>query len=75
MIIVRKRPRNASATNAQRSGRNDMVPIQAFTLAAATAVDSPMGPVKYVIKLDDIPKNAKRSAISTTTRRSTGKQS
>lgn len=68
MMIVRKRPRNESATNAQRSGRNDTVPIQAFTLAAAAAVDSPNGPVKYIIRFDDIPKNANRSAISTPTK-------
>lgn len=68
MMIVRKRPRNASATNAQRSGRKETVPLQALTLAAAEAVDSPNGPVKYVIRLVDIPQYANRSAISTPTK-------
>lgn len=55
IIMVRKRPRNESATKPQRSGRNDTVPLHAFIFAAAAAVDSPSGPVRYVMRFDDIP--------------------
>jgi len=56
MIIVRKRPRYESARKPPRSGRNATVPVQALTFAAAAAVDSPNGPVKYIIRFDAIPK-------------------
>ena len=55
IMMVRKRPRNESATELQRSGRNASVPHQALIFAAAAAADSPSGPVRYVMRLDDIP--------------------
>ena len=54
-MMVRKRPRNESATKPQRSGRNDTVPLQALIFTAAAAVDSPNGPVRYVMRFEDIP--------------------
>jgi len=48
-------PRKESATNAPNKGSNDAVPAHTFTFSAAVAVDWPNGPVKYVIKLEEIP--------------------
>ena len=55
MMIVRYRPRKASAMKAPRRGRSDAVPDQALTFSAAVAVDCPKGPVKYVIKFELTP--------------------
>lgn len=39
-------PKNESAMKAPTRGERNAVPDQAFTLAAAAAVDCPSGPVK-----------------------------
>lgn len=44
--MILYQPKNASAKKAPRIGKSDVVPDQAFTLAAAAAVDWPNGPVK-----------------------------
>jgi hypothetical protein len=55
ITMVRYRPSQESAINAPSNGSIVATPDHVFSADAAVAVPSSSGPVRYVIRLDDMP--------------------